>query len=72
MNIINKDNVILKIFKISEELVLLSANSQWAATTSATSPLAATNVHTLPSGTFSALSQSACFAGVSILPHSTL
>lgn len=77
MNTINKANVILKIFKISEELVVvvvvvvafgLSVNSHLAGSGS----LAATNVHTLPSGTSVAAEQAAALSGFEILPQAVL
>ena len=75
MNTINKTNVILKIFKISEELVVvvvvafgLSVNSHLAGSES----LAATNVHTLPSGTSVAAEQAAALAGSEILAQAVL
>jgi hypothetical protein len=60
VNIINKANVVLKIFKISEELVAgFAVISHFAGVALSPSPLAATNEHTLPSGTPVAFSQSA-------------
>jgi len=73
VNIINRANVILKIFKLSEELVVLvvaglSDNSHLAGF----SPTAATNEHTLPAGTSVASEQAAWSAGFAMLAQASL
>jgi hypothetical protein len=76
VNIINKANIVLKIFKLSEELVLVlvvgfGVNSHLAGVALSPSPLAATNEHTLPLGTSVAFAQLSA-EGDSILSQAVL